>query len=254
MITGGGKAFSGGADISEFGTPKRRASRTCRRDRGARERAPSRSSPRYRACAWAAGSSWRSAATTASPRAGAQIALPEVKLGLLPGAGGTQRLPRVLGVETALNMIVSGEPVTSELLARLPGQKLFDEMVDGDLLDGAIAFAAEVADKRAAAAGARPARSSTRTPRPSSSSRATRSRRDGEELPGAAEVRRRGAASVTHDVRRGHEARARALHRADAHARIARRCATRSSAERAASKIPDVPEDTPLRDDQEGRP
>ena len=48
---------------------------------------------------------------------GAQIALPEVKLGLLPGAGGTQRLPRVLGVETALNMIVSGEPVTSEMLA-----------------------------------------------------------------------------------------------------------------------------------------
>ena len=49
---------------------------------------------------------------------GASIALPEVKLGLLPGAGGTQRLPRVLGVETALNMIVKGDPVKSELLAR----------------------------------------------------------------------------------------------------------------------------------------
>ena len=47
---------------------------------------------------------------------GAQIALPEVKLGLLPGAGGTQRLPRVVGVETALNMIVSGEPVPAEKL------------------------------------------------------------------------------------------------------------------------------------------
>ena len=59
---------------------------------------------------------------------GAQIALPEVKLGLIPGAGGTQRLPRVLGVETALNMIVSGEPVKSEMLAKLPGQKLFDKI------------------------------------------------------------------------------------------------------------------------------
>src|SRR4029453_18716464 len=62
----------------------------------------------------------------ASP--GTQVALPEVKLGLVPGAGGTQRLPRVIGVETALNMIVSGEPVKSELLAQQPGQKLFDKM------------------------------------------------------------------------------------------------------------------------------
>ena len=52
---------------------------------------------------------------------GADVALPEVKIGLIPGAGGTQRLPRVLGVETALNMIVSGEPVKSELLAGVPG-------------------------------------------------------------------------------------------------------------------------------------
>jgi 3-hydroxyacyl-CoA dehydrogenase len=59
---------------------------------------------------------------------GTSVALPEVKLGLLPGAGGTQRLPRVLGVEAALNMIVSGEPVKSEMLAMLPGQKLFDKM------------------------------------------------------------------------------------------------------------------------------
>ena len=79
---------------------------------------------------------------------GTQVALPEVKLGLVPGAGGTQRLPRVLGVETALNMIVSGEPVKSELLAAIPGQKLFDKLIDGDLMAGALAFAAEVADKR----------------------------------------------------------------------------------------------------------
>ena len=80
--------------------------------------------------------------------AGTQVALPEVKIGLIPGAGGTQRLPRVIGVENAMNMIVSGEAVKSEMLAQAPGQKLFDKMIDGDLLAGALAFAAEVADKR----------------------------------------------------------------------------------------------------------
>ena len=79
----------------------------------------------------------------ASP--GAQIALPEVKLGILPGAGGTQRLPRVVGVEFALNMILGGTPIPSEKLAKT---RLFDRMIDGDLLAGAVAFAKEVADKR----------------------------------------------------------------------------------------------------------
>ncbi|HET6827990.1 MAG TPA: 3-hydroxyacyl-CoA dehydrogenase NAD-binding domain-containing protein, partial [Ramlibacter sp.] len=81
---------------------------------------------------------------------GAQIALPEVKLGILPGAGGTQRLPRVLGVETALNMIVSGEPVKSEMLAQLPGQKLFDRMAASaeSLMEEALAFARSVAGTR----------------------------------------------------------------------------------------------------------
>jgi 3-hydroxyacyl-CoA dehydrogenase len=78
------------------------------------------------------------------------VALPEVKLGLLPGAGGTQRLPRVLGVEAALNMIVSGETVMSEMLAMLPGQKLFDKMSASaeTLLAEAKALALEVADVR----------------------------------------------------------------------------------------------------------
>jgi 3-hydroxyacyl-CoA dehydrogenase len=74
---------------------------------------------------------------------GCSVALPEVKLGLVPGAGGTQRLPRLIGVEAALNMIVSGEAIQSEMLAMLPGQKLFDEMASSadKLLDEAMAFA-----------------------------------------------------------------------------------------------------------------
>ena len=109
--------------------------------------------------------------------AGAQIALPEVKIGLIPGAGGTQRLPRVLGVETALNMIVSGEPVKSELLAKQPGQKLFDEIVDGDAGRGGDRLRPREGRRAAAAAGARPARSTIATPTPTSSSRATPSAR-----------------------------------------------------------------------------
>src|ERR1700688_5175782 len=69
---------------------------------------------------------------------GGKIALPEVKLGLLPGAGGTQRLPRLLGVEPALNMIASGATIASEKLRDTP---LFDAFADGDLLESAVNFA-----------------------------------------------------------------------------------------------------------------
>src|SRR5438034_1296186 len=69
-------------------------------------------------------------------------------LGYETRKGITDGLERVLGVETALNMIVSGEPVKSEVLASQPGQKLFDRMADGDVVDAAIALANEVADVR----------------------------------------------------------------------------------------------------------
>ncbi|MFW8253989.1 enoyl-CoA hydratase-related protein, partial [Klebsiella pneumoniae] len=71
---------------------------------------------------------------------GAQIALPEVKLGLLPGAGGTQRLPRAIGVTRALDMVVTGKVVKSEALVGSLFAKLFEGTHD-DLLAGAIAFA-----------------------------------------------------------------------------------------------------------------
>jgi 3-hydroxyacyl-CoA dehydrogenase len=149
VITGAGKAFSGGADIKEFGTPKALAEpnllslirlvELCSKPVVAAVHSVCMGG----GLELALGCHYRVAAP------GANVALPEVKIGLIPGAGGTQRLPRALGVETALNMIVSGDPVKSELLASLPGQKLFDKLItEGDLLQGAIAFATEVADKR----------------------------------------------------------------------------------------------------------
>jgi 3-hydroxyacyl-CoA dehydrogenase len=70
--------------------------------------------------------------------AAAKLGQPEVKLGLIPGAGGTQRLPRLAGVETALRMCAFGEPVDVGIAL---GSGIVDEIVAGDLLDGAVAFA-----------------------------------------------------------------------------------------------------------------
>ena len=149
VITGAGRAFSGGADIREFGTPKAIAepnllSLILQVEASAKPVvAALHSVVMGGGLELALGCHYRVAAP------GTQVALPEVKIGLVPGAGGTQRLPRVLGVETALNMIVSGEPVKSELLAAVPGQKLIQKLIDGDLLAGAVAYAAEVAELHA---------------------------------------------------------------------------------------------------------
>jgi len=72
--------------------------------------------------------------------ASAKLGLPEVNLGLLPGAGGTQRLPRVVGVEKALQMVTSGVPISA---AEALETGLVDRIVEGDLRAGALAFARE---------------------------------------------------------------------------------------------------------------
>ena len=143
VVTGAGKAFSGGADIKEFGSPKALQEPNLLNLITALENCPKPTVAAIHsvvmggALELALGCHYRVAAP------GCSVALPEVKLGLVPGAGGTQRLPRVIGVEAALNMIVSGEAIQSEMLAMLPGQKLFDEMASsaGKLLDEAMAFA-----------------------------------------------------------------------------------------------------------------
>jgi len=126
VITGAGKAFSGGADIKEFGTPKALQEPNLLSVILSLEASPKPIVAAIHSVCMGGGLELALGCHYRVAAPGTSVALPEVKLGLLPGAGGTQRLPRVIGVETALNMIVSGEPVKSELLASLPGQKLFD--------------------------------------------------------------------------------------------------------------------------------
>ena len=76
----------------------------------------------------------------------AKVGLPEVKLGLLPGAGGTQRLPRLIGVEAALGMIVSGDPIPATQAAKAG---VIDKLIEGDLLEGAIAYAEDLVARKA---------------------------------------------------------------------------------------------------------
>ncbi len=145
VITGGGRAFSGGADIKEFNTPAALQEPSLHTVIEVIENAGKPVIAAIHAVAMGGGLELALGCHYRVAVPGAQIALPEVKLGILPGAGGTQRLPRVIGLEAALNMIISGTPVASEKLA---GTKLFDQMIEGDLLPGALAFAAKVADIR----------------------------------------------------------------------------------------------------------
>ena len=148
VVTGAGKAFSGGADIKEFGTPRAVAEPNLLSLIRACELSSKPVVAAVHSVAMGGGLELALGCHYRVTAPGASIALPEVKLGLIPGAGGTQRLPRVIGVEAALNMIVSGEPVKSEFIASFPGQKLFDKVIEGDLMAGAIAYALEKADVR----------------------------------------------------------------------------------------------------------
>ncbi len=150
VITGAGGAFSGGADITEFGTDKALAEPNLHSVISAVEQSAKPVVAAIHSVCMGGGLELALACHYRVAAPGCNVALPEVKLGLLPGAGGTQRLPRVLGVEAALNMIVSGEPVKSEFIASVPGQKLFDKLVDSPegLAEGALSFARGVADVR----------------------------------------------------------------------------------------------------------
>ncbi len=150
VLAGAGKAFSGGADIKEFGSPKAFQEPNLLSLIALLEGSIKPVVAAIHSVAMGGGLELALGCHYRIAAPGASIALPEVKIGLIPGAGGTQRLPRALGVEPALNMIGSGEAIPSEMLAMLSGQKLFDKMAASkdSLLEEAMEFARSVAAVR----------------------------------------------------------------------------------------------------------
>jgi 3-hydroxyacyl-CoA dehydrogenase len=144
VLAATGRLFSGGADITEFGLPPQPPSL-----REVIATLDAFSKPVVAAVQGTAlgggfelvlGCHFRIATRAA------QFGLPEIKLGLLPGAGGTQRLPRIVGPVRALEMIVAGKPVDANMAKELG---IVDELVDGPLLERAIEFARNAASGRA---------------------------------------------------------------------------------------------------------
>ena len=245
VLTGAGKAFSGGADIKEFNSPKALTEPTLHSLIRAVEGCSKPVVAAIHTVAMGGGLELALGCHYRVALPGAQIALPEVKLGLLPGAGGTQRLPRVLGLEMALNMIVSGTPVLSEKLA---GTALFDKLLPAgaELLAEAKAFAESIADARPL-----PKVRDRQVDYPNHEAFLQFSRNTVKAVagpfPAPLECLETVAASVTMEFEAGLKfERERFLHLMQTTECKSLRHAFIS--ERAASKIPDVPPDTPVRE------
>jgi 3-hydroxyacyl-CoA dehydrogenase len=139
VIVCAGRTFIAGADITEFGKPPAEPSL-----HGVLDMIEGSSKPVVAAIHGTALGGGLEVALACHYRVGvkdARFGLPEVKLGLLPGAGGTQRLPRVVGPEKALQMIVSGDPIRADEALKTG---LIDEIVDGDLAGAGVTFAEKV--------------------------------------------------------------------------------------------------------------
>jgi 3-hydroxyacyl-CoA dehydrogenase len=138
-----GRTFFAGADITEFGKPP--VEPTLRQLLEILEDSPKPVVAAIHGTALGGGLELALVAHYRVAVPSAKFGLPEVNLGLLPGAGGTQRLPRIVGVEKALDMLTSG----SQLNAREAlDAALIDTIVEGPLLESAIAFANRILDER----------------------------------------------------------------------------------------------------------
>ncbi len=139
-----GRTFMAGADITEFGKPP--LSPGLHEAIGALENSPKPIVAAIYGTALGGGLEVALGCQYRVAIASAKVGLPEVKLGLLPGAGGTQRLPRLIGIEAALGIIVSGDPIAATQAAK---GGVIDKIIEGDLLEGAVAYAKELIARKA---------------------------------------------------------------------------------------------------------
>ncbi len=139
VVIGAGRGFSGGADITEFGQPSEPPSLP--EVIAAFERSAKPTIAAIHGIALGGGLELALGCHYRVATPDARLGLPEVKLGLLPGAGGTQRLPRLIGPEAALKLIASGDPLAA---AKAHEQGLIDGLIDGELKAGAVDFARQI--------------------------------------------------------------------------------------------------------------
>lgn len=151
VLRGNERGFSGGADIREFGRPESFMAPNVWSLIDAVERSPKPVVAAIHSVCMGGGFELALGCHYRVVAPGCAVAFPEITLGILPGAGGTQRLPRVLDVESALNVMLSGKPVPSEAMYGMPGQKVFDLLTASEesLESEAIAFARAVSTERA---------------------------------------------------------------------------------------------------------
>lgn len=141
VIVCDGRTFIAGADITEFGKPPKEPD--LRSVHEAMEYAAKPVIAAIHGTALGGGLETALACHYRAAVPSAKVGLPEVKLGLLPGAGGTQRLPRLIGPEKALKVIVDGNPIPAP---QAHGLGIIDHMIEGDLKAGAIAYAQQLVD------------------------------------------------------------------------------------------------------------
>src|SRR2546423_1610700 len=142
VLAGARSVFCGGADVREFNTPAQRRSPTLPELNLLQDGLTKPLVAAIDGVAFGGGLELALACHWRVATGQARLGLPEVKLGLMPGSGGTQRLPRLVPLAAALDMMTTGHPVVGPRAAELG---LVDEIVEGDLVDGAIAFALRVA-------------------------------------------------------------------------------------------------------------
>jgi 3-hydroxyacyl-CoA dehydrogenase len=243
VLIGSAKAFSGGADIREFNAPRLKPDLPDVND--AQDAMAKPLVAAIGGFALGGGLELALACHYRIAAASAQLGLPEVKLGILPGSGGTQRLPRIVPMEEAVRMMTTGNPINA---VRAKELGLVDALAEGDLLQDAVKYALELANS-----GKGPRRIRDMPPKLEGDARAFFARmreqvaKESKGYPAPLEIVACAEAAATLPFDEGRrEERARFAKLVEGAESKALRHAF--FAERQTSKIPDVPDDTPVRE------